>query len=72
MADEVGSLDLEPVENARDVAALRFLVVAVCGVRREAHSAQVRNDDRVTDDVAPPHPVDHLVDRHPAAYLFVG
>jgi hypothetical protein len=47
MGDEVAPLDLELVKNARDVATLRFLVVAIFGMRREAHPAQVRNDDRV-------------------------
>src|ERR1700730_9687955 len=47
MGDKIGLLDLEFVKNTRDIVALRFLVIAIFGVRREAHPPQVRSDDRV-------------------------
>ena len=37
MGDKIGLFDLEFVKNTRDIAALRFLVIAIFGVRREAH-----------------------------------
>ena len=47
MGDEGGSLDLERIENACNVAALRFLVVAAGRLGGEPHAAQVGNDHRV-------------------------
>jgi hypothetical protein len=46
VSDECCALDLERIEDARDVAALRFLVVAAGGLGREAHTAQIGNDHR--------------------------
>src|SRR5271169_6620085 len=40
MGDKVGPLDLQLVENTRDIAALGFLVIAIFGMRREPHSPQ--------------------------------
>jgi len=47
---EIDFVDLELVEDKRDVAALRFLVIAGFGVRREPHSAQIRHYDSVIAD----------------------
>jgi hypothetical protein len=47
MGDKIGPLDLQLVENTRDTAGLGFLVIAIFGMRREPHSPQIRDDDRV-------------------------
>src|ERR1700687_4292445 len=47
MGDKVGFPDPELVEHTRNIASLGFLVIAVLGMRREAHAPQVRNDDSV-------------------------
>ena len=47
VGDEGGSLDLERIENACNVAGLRFLVVAAGRLGGEPHAAQVGNDHRV-------------------------
>jgi hypothetical protein len=46
MGDERGPLDLQHVEDARDVAALRFLVVAAGGLGGQTQAAEIRNNDR--------------------------
>ena len=55
VSDEVGALDLQLVEHARDVGGLRLLVEAARGLRRQPHATQVRHDDGV---------VAHEVDGH--------
>ncbi len=50
VSDEVRPVDPEPVEKARHVLALRFLVVAACGMGRQAHAAQIGHDDRSAGD----------------------
>ncbi len=47
MGDEVGSLNMQRIEQAGDIAALGFLVVATRRARRETHAAQIRHDDGV-------------------------
>ena len=46
VGDECYALDLERIENAGDVVALRFLVVAAGRLGREAHAAQIGNYHR--------------------------
>jgi hypothetical protein len=50
VGDQLGLVDPEPVEDARHVVALRFLVVAALGMGRQAHAAQVGHDDRASVD----------------------
>jgi hypothetical protein len=38
---EFGTLDVEGIENARDITGLGFLVVIGLGMRRQAHAAQI-------------------------------
>jgi hypothetical protein len=47
VGDESRALDFEGIEDAGNVAALRFLVVAAGRLGREPHSAQVGNNHRV-------------------------
>jgi hypothetical protein len=47
VCNERSALDFENIEDACNVAALRFLVVAAGRLGREPHSAQVGNDHRV-------------------------
>jgi len=47
VGDEIGLVDLERVHHPGDVGALRLLVVAALRLRRQAHAAQVGNDDGV-------------------------
>ncbi len=47
VGDEIGLRELQLVENARDVAGFRLLVVSALGVRRETHAAQVGHHDGV-------------------------
>ena len=58
VGDERGPFDLQHVEDASNVPALRFLIVAAGGLGRQTHATEVRDDDRaVTRQV--------LCKRHP-------
>jgi len=50
VGDEVRLVDFQPVEKARHVLALRFLVVAALGMGRQAHAAQIGHDERPAGD----------------------
>ena len=39
------SIEAELMEHRGDIPGLAFLIVALFGVRREAHAAEVRHDD---------------------------
>jgi hypothetical protein len=47
VSHEIDFVDLELVEDKRDVGALRFLIIAGTRMRREPHSAQIRHHDGV-------------------------
>ena len=45
--DQIRLFDLQAIQHAGDIAALRFLVITGFRMRGEAQTAQVRNDHRV-------------------------
>ena len=47
MGDEIRALDLQGIEHVGHIVALRLLVIATLGARREPHPTQVGGDDRM-------------------------
>ena len=50
VGDNIGLFDLQRLQHAGDILALRLLVIAFRRLGGETHAAQVRHDDRVITD----------------------